>query len=206
MSRALVLLVLLMAAMTGCYGSEDAVLTLRLSGDSEPLLVEIERTYHVIHSDASPGDTTGARDDFEKLMERWLSDDRGLEAAFKHRYLKERRLWVEGGRLHGTERVIAYANDFMREESEWTADSTGFYLQLSDSSDSSGTTNGTFIGGRWYWPPEARLLIVRAQVPPSDQGHWRAEFAKWYQVHVAEHGLDEYGHKVGPASPGSPRR
>ena len=56
-------------------------------------------------------------------------------------------------------------------------------------------TDGTSVGRkRLHWPRETRVMTATVMRPP---GPWRSSFAAWYKDYVAEHGLDEYGRKIG---------
>jgi len=190
------LILLLLAGMTGCVDYEGVTSIRRIDDDAG--IVIAEDTWYGLSCDVSPDDTTKAREEFADLMQTWLDDKVGVGFAREHRgYLSERRLWVEGGVLRGMWRVVFDADDYFdKNDDGWSADSSGFYLERRSDVVA---TDGTSVGKeRWRWPPEARVMTVTVGGTP---GPWRSSFVAWYQAYVAEHGLDEYGRKIGAEVP-----
>ena len=182
MPRVLPLAVVLVTAIAGCLSYEGKVTTVHL--DDKGGHVRVDETYHGIHSDASETDTSRARADFSELIHDWWRRD------------KTARLWIEGDRLYGMSQSVWGTDDYFGvHPGRWTVDSTGFTYHRTDTLVA---TDGDPIGqGRWHWPPETRTMVVREQ--PFGQGtHWHSEFASWYRVYVAQHGLDEGGMSPGP--------
>ena len=155
----LVCVVSFLMVCSGCLVSEVTEYKLALNADGK------SGTFTTVmrHVESDSPDTSAQRKDFSTLIENWKGDRYLLEQMDKNLYVKERKLFMEKGKLAWRESSIF--SDVTKLIPGFSADSS-VRFPLTDTSALKITTNGKLIVTRdsifILWPPHTRTFEMKS--------------------------------------------